>query len=97
MNTLQRFRPFCAFLALFLTAQQTLAGPFALTKNFTTTVLLKNTGTRTLTDSAGDEFTESLPSSLSIVSATASSGTVRLQAVRCPACASSTWSGFATS
>jgi uncharacterized repeat protein (TIGR01451 family) len=62
-----------------ITATKTVAtnpgGPFVAGANVTYTVTLTNTGTFTQGDNAGNELTDVLPSTLALVSASASSGT----------------------
>jgi uncharacterized repeat protein (TIGR01451 family) len=58
-----------------VSATKTVAGTFVAGGAVTYTITLTNTGTGTQADNAGDEFTDVLPATLSLVSATASSGT----------------------
>ena len=54
---------------------KTASGTFAQGSTVTYTVVLTNSGTGTQLDNAGDEFTDTLPATLTLVSANASSGT----------------------
>ncbi|MEZ5543856.1 MAG: M36 family metallopeptidase [Lysobacteraceae bacterium] len=56
-------------------ATKTVSGTFIVGGTVTYTVTITNSGTGTLADNPGDEFTDVLPASLTLVSATASSGT----------------------
>lgn len=56
-------------------ATKTAAGTFTVGSTVTYTVTLTNNGTDAQGDNAGDEFTDTLPASLTLVSATATSGT----------------------
>lgn len=58
-----------------LTGTKTVAGPFVPGTTVTYTVTLQNTGTGVQADNAGNEFSDVLPSDLTLVSATATSGT----------------------
>jgi uncharacterized repeat protein (TIGR01451 family) len=58
-----------------VTGTKTASGSFLAGSNVTYTVVLTNAGPGTQGDNAGDEFTDILPASLTLVSATASSGT----------------------
>jgi uncharacterized repeat protein (TIGR01451 family) len=55
---------------------KTVSGTFAVGGTVTYTVVLSNAGPGTQADNPGNEFTDMLPSTLSLVSATATSGTV---------------------
>jgi uncharacterized repeat protein (TIGR01451 family) len=57
-----------------VTGTKTVAGTFASGGAITYTVTLTNTGNATAADNAGNEFTDVLPSSLTLVSASATSG-----------------------
>jgi uncharacterized repeat protein (TIGR01451 family) len=54
---------------------KTVSGTFRVGSNVTYTVVLTNTGVRAQADNPGDEFGDALPSSLTLVSATATAGT----------------------
>jgi uncharacterized repeat protein (TIGR01451 family) len=54
------------------------AGAFAPGTNVTYTVVLTNSGSGAQNDNPGDEFTDTLPASLALVSASASSGTATM-------------------
>ncbi|HEY0511691.1 MAG TPA: IPTL-CTERM sorting domain-containing protein [Thermoanaerobaculia bacterium] len=58
-----------------LTATKTVAGSFQVGGTVTYTVTLTNNGTGAQGDNAGHEFTDTLPAGLTLVSATATSGT----------------------
>jgi uncharacterized repeat protein (TIGR01451 family) len=58
-----------------VTATKTVSGVFRVGQTVTYTVILTNTGTGNQADNAGNEFTDVLPSSLTLVNATATSGT----------------------
>ena len=58
-----------------MTATKTVTGTFNPGGTVTYTVVLSNAGPSTQTDNPGDEFTDVLPASLTLVSANASSGT----------------------
>jgi uncharacterized repeat protein (TIGR01451 family) len=58
-----------------VTGTKTASGTFAQNGNITYTVTLTNNGSATQADNAGHEFTDVLPPQLTLVSATASSGT----------------------
>ena len=58
-----------------VTATKTVAGTFAPGSTVTYTVTISNTGSGATTDNPGNEFTDVLPAGLTLVSATASSGT----------------------
>ena len=60
--------------AAVVTATKTVAGTFTVGGTVTYTVTLTNTGTAGQGDNAGDEFTDTLPASLTLVSAIATSG-----------------------
>jgi uncharacterized repeat protein (TIGR01451 family) len=71
------------------TVATTLSGPFIAGAGITYTVTLTNTGTATQGDNAGNEFTDVLPATLTLVSASATSGT----AVATLATNTVTWNG----
>ena len=58
-----------------VTATKTVAGTFAPGSTVTYTVTISNTGSGATADNPGNEFTDVLPAGLTLVSATASSGT----------------------
>ena len=58
-----------------VTATKTVAGTFRVGQNVTYTVTLSNSAAFDQQDNAGPEFTDTLPASLTLVSATATSGT----------------------
>ncbi len=58
-----------------LTATKTVSGSFTVGGTLTYTVTITNNGTGAQNDNTGHEFTDTLPSGLTLVSATASSGT----------------------
>ena len=58
-----------------LTATKTVSGSFTVGGTVTYTVTITNNGTGAQNDNAGHEFTDTLPSGLTLVSATATSGT----------------------
>jgi uncharacterized repeat protein (TIGR01451 family) len=58
-----------------ITATKTVSGTFQPDTDVTYTIVLTSHGPATQLDNAGDEFTDTLPASLSIVSANATSGT----------------------
>jgi uncharacterized repeat protein (TIGR01451 family) len=58
-----------------LTATKTVSGTFRVGGTVTYTVTITNNGTGNQADNAGHEFTDALPSGLTLVSATATSGT----------------------
>ena len=58
-----------------VTGTKTVSGTFTVGGTVTYTVTLTNNGTAAQADNAGDEFTDVLPASLTLVSATATSGT----------------------
>ena len=58
-----------------LTATKTVTGTFSVGGTVTYTVTITNNGTGNQADNAGHEFTDTLPASLTLVSATATSGT----------------------
>lgn len=58
-----------------LSATKTVSGSFAVGGTVTYSVVINNTGSGTQTDNAGDEFTDVLPTQLTLISAAASSGT----------------------
>ncbi len=72
-----------------LSATKTVSGSFAPGGAVTYTLVVTNAGPTTEFDSAGDELTDVLPSSLQLVSATASSGT----ALATPGTNTVTWNG----
>ncbi len=57
------------------TATKTVSGTFTVGGTVTYTVTITNSGTGTLADNPGDEFTDVLPAGLTLVSASATSGT----------------------
>ncbi|HJX29343.1 MAG TPA: IPTL-CTERM sorting domain-containing protein, partial [Thermoanaerobaculia bacterium] len=59
-----------------LTATKTATGPFTSGATFTYTIVVTNGGPGTQGDNPGNEVTDSLPAGLTLVSASASSGTV---------------------
>lgn len=59
-----------------VTASKTVAGTLRVGSTVTYTVVLRNDGNSSQLDNPGNEFTDVLPAGLSLVSATASSGTV---------------------
>ncbi|MEO8503430.1 MAG: M36 family metallopeptidase [Acidobacteriota bacterium] len=61
--------------AVAVTATKTVSGTFSVGGTITYTVTLTNNGTGTQADNAGPEFTDTLPASLTLVSANATSGT----------------------
>ncbi len=61
--------------AAVVTATKTVAGTFRVGGTVTYTVTLTNTGSGNQADNAGNEFTDVLPAGLTLVSATATSGT----------------------
>ncbi|MBV9494812.1 MAG: M36 family metallopeptidase [Acidobacteria bacterium] len=65
--------PFAA--AVTMTATKTVSGTFRVGGTITYTVTLTNNGTANQADNSGHEFTDTLPASLTLVSANASSGT----------------------
>ncbi len=65
--------PFAATAAL--AATKTVSGTFRVGQTVTYTVTLTNSGTGNQADNPGNEFTDVLPASLTLVSATATSGT----------------------
>lgn len=65
--------PFAA--TALVTATKTVSGTFRVGQTVTYTVVLTNTGTGNQADNAGNEFTDVLPSGLTLVSATATNGT----------------------
>ncbi|HEX2831381.1 MAG TPA: proprotein convertase P-domain-containing protein [Thermoanaerobaculia bacterium] len=58
-----------------VTATKTASGAYSVGSNVTYTITLSNSGNATAPDSSGSEFTDVLPSSLTLVSANATSGT----------------------
>ncbi len=58
-----------------MTATKTVSGTFKVGGTVTYTVVLTNNGTANQADNAGHEFTDALPAGLTLVSATATSGT----------------------
>jgi subtilisin-like proprotein convertase family protein len=58
-----------------LTATKTVAGSFQVNGTVTYTVTITNNGTANQADNAGNEFTDVLPASLTLVNATGTSGT----------------------
>ena len=58
-----------------LTATKTVSGSFVVGGTVTYTITITNSGTSATADQAGNEFTDILPASLTLVSATASAGT----------------------
>lgn len=79
--------PFAATAAV--SATKTVAGTFAPSGNVTYTVTLTNSGTASQADNPGDELTDVLPATVSLISAVASSGT----AVANPGTNTVTWNG----
>ena len=61
--------------AVAVTGTKTVSGTFSVGGTVTYTVTLTNNGTADQADNAGHEFTDALPASLTLVSATATSGT----------------------
>ncbi len=61
--------------AVAVTATKTVTGTFQVGGTVTYTVTLTNNGTANQADNAGNEFTDTLPAGLTLVSATATSGT----------------------
>lgn len=59
-----------------VSGSKTVTGPFAVGDTITYTVLLTNSGQGGQNDNPGDEFTDPLPTGLTYVDATATSGTV---------------------
>ncbi|HEX6083320.1 MAG TPA: lamin tail domain-containing protein [Thermoanaerobaculia bacterium] len=68
---------------------KTVTGTFVPSGSITYTITLTNNGASTQADNPGDEFVDVLPASLTLVSATATSGT----AVATPATRTVTWNG----
>jgi uncharacterized repeat protein (TIGR01451 family) len=68
--------PFAAAAAV--TGTKTVAGTFSVGGTVTYTVVLTNNGTANQGDNAGHEFTDTLPAGLTLVSATATSGTAAM-------------------
>jgi uncharacterized repeat protein (TIGR01451 family) len=66
--------------ATIASASMTVSGTFKPGSNVTYTVTIQNGGPDTQLDNPGDEFTDTLPSSLTLVSVNASSGTASLVA-----------------
>jgi uncharacterized repeat protein (TIGR01451 family) len=58
-----------------LSATKTASGTFVAGSTVTYTIVISNTGASASPDNAGNEFTDTLPASLTLVSATATSGT----------------------
>jgi uncharacterized repeat protein (TIGR01451 family) len=58
-----------------LSASKTVAGTFLPASTVTYTIVISNTGSSTSLDNAGNELTDTLPANLTLVSATATSGT----------------------
>ncbi len=58
-----------------VTATKTVSGTFTVGSNITYTIILSNSGSGATLDNAGDELTDILPASLTLVSAVATSGT----------------------
>jgi uncharacterized repeat protein (TIGR01451 family) len=58
-----------------LSATKTASGTFVAGSTVTYTIVISNTGSSSSPDNAGNEFTDTLPASLTLVSATATSGT----------------------
>jgi uncharacterized repeat protein (TIGR01451 family) len=58
-----------------LSATKTASGTFVAGSTVTYTIVISNTGSSASPDNAGNEFTDTLPASLTLVSATATSGT----------------------
>jgi len=75
-----------------ITATKTVTGSFIPGGSITYTVVLSNTGTATQADNAGNELTDVLPASLTLVSANATTGT----AVASVATNTVTWNGAIT-
>ena len=65
-----------------ITASMTVTGTFAPGSNVTYVVTIDNAGPAAQLDNPGDEFVDTLPSSLTLVSANASSGTATSSAMR---------------
>jgi uncharacterized repeat protein (TIGR01451 family)/fimbrial isopeptide formation D2 family protein len=70
-----------------LSATKTASGSFTVGSTVTYTVTISNTGNAASLDNAGNEFTDVLPSSLTLVSANATSGTAGMAAN------TATWNG----
>jgi len=72
-----------------VTGTKTASGTFVESGNVTYTVILSNSGTGAQADNPGNEFTDALPAGLTLISATATSGT----AVATVASNTVTWNG----